>query len=103
MDTFGVRARNLESVVQNKSVNCVRIPHTIVFDRNKVTDWYFFSKQEKELKKKKRYTNEEVLRIFSKGKKAEAVVATFLHKEPHTSEKLTITIQYMTISELGNL
>lgn len=83
-------------------MNCVHIPITVVFDRNKPIEWYFYSKKESELKRKRKFDIDAIIERFSRLKKKGTVVAEFLHKQMDvTNSKTLITIELLTQEELG--
>ena len=81
---------------------CVVIPVTVIYNQNKPIEWYFYSRTHGEMKRRTKYTAEDVIKRFSKIKKKGEVIAVFIHKEPIINEKQKITIEYFNLEELGN-
>lgn len=69
---------------------------------NKPSEWYFFSKKLREIKRKKKIVYGEILERFKRLKKKGPVVAEFYHKQPEKEQTATITQEFFTIQELGN-
>lgn len=84
-------------------MNCVLLPHTVVFERNKLSEWYYYSSKKSEFKKKKMVDLTAVLAKFKSFKKEGEVVAAFYHYEAaKAADKLPeITVEYFTAGELG--
>lgn len=86
-------------------VNCVIVPHTIIFDRNKPIEWFYFSLSEAEMKKKPKIDIQKIISKFKSFKKEGEVVAAFFQREVQKSmqDSSAITVQYFTGNELGEV
>ena len=83
-------------------LTCIVIPHTIIFENNKITAWYLYDGKAKVIIKKKRLNNSEIKDVFKRIKKNGEVVATFYHRSQSEVEYQSVTAEFLTKEQIGD-